>query len=93
LLPRRRKVAKKNEFENLSLVAAMYAQHLKTYRPRMYRALRRSGQLEKVAEDVARSAVETAERLVRQGMHPHEAWWEAEREYILVPSEKDLPNL
>jgi hypothetical protein len=69
----------------------MARNHWKTYRPKMYHQLERSGKLE---ESLDRAAERTQnESSVQNGMNPWETRHEAEKNNLLLPSEEDIPEL
>jgi len=67
----------------------------------MYRELKKNGKLENVLENAVRNTLEAMERvkaqLVENGYTPeqaHRTAWELLREeWILLPSEEDMPDL
>ena len=73
--------------------AVLAKKHWKTFRPKMYSALVKSGQL----EDRLRTAVENAQEqfiaYTQAGMDPFEAEREAKIDYLLLPTEEDQPLL
>ncbi|UCH23041.1 MAG: TnpV protein [Deltaproteobacteria bacterium] len=66
--------------------------HLKENRPKLYRHLKRKGQLEKYCLDVQNRVEDQIERLMKKGLQYHEAWLIAS-EVIYVPSEDEQPIL
>jgi uncharacterized FlgJ-related protein len=67
--------------------------HLKQFRPKLYREMKKAGELEKFALSAQESAKDMFETLVRRGVDPHDAQIRAERTYILLPDEKEVPDL
>ena len=63
------------------------------YRPKMYRELKQSGELNDFLEKAARRAMDQCVAFVEAGMHPLEAESEAKRNYLLLPDEDDVPQL
>lgn len=66
--------------------------HLKQYRPKMFRALKDEGRLNRYVLDQQTQADARLTFLEQQGMYPHEAM-EMIRDQIFPPSEEDVPNL
>lgn len=67
--------------------------HWRKYRPKMYRELKQSGELNDFLEKAARRAMDQCVAYVEAGMHPFEAESEAKRDYLLLPDEDDVPLL
>jgi len=66
--------------------------HLKEFRPRMYKELLESGNLDEACQSAADQAKAAYGQMVDGGMDPHEAQREARIRYLLLPSEKDVPD-
>lgn len=66
--------------------------HLKQYRPTMFRALKDEGRLNQYVLDQQQSANDRLTFLEHQGLYPHEAM-EMIRDQIFPPSEEDVTNL
>src|ERR1019366_2455694 len=67
--------------------------HWKKYRPKMYRELKESGELNEFLEKAAHRAMDQCVAYVESGMHPLEAESEAKRNYLFLPDEEDVPLL
>jgi hypothetical protein len=78
-----------------------YINHIREHRPKFFRELEESSELDNVAQSVHESASEVYQKLVdqslEQGMNlviaEASATSEVMRLYILLPTEKDVPNL
>lgn len=66
--------------------------HLKQYRPKMFRALKAEGRLNRYVLDLQTSADRQLTNLEHQGLYPHEAM-ELIQDQIFPPSEEDVPIL
>ncbi len=66
--------------------------HLKEHRPKMYRELKASGQLEEFLKERAEAAGSLLSDLIGQGAAHDAAWEEASRE-LYLPTEEDVPHL
>lgn len=77
---------------DLSRWAREMKAHLKEFRPKMYRDLLKAGDLDRVCQETAQRALEAYWQMVDAGVEPHEAWRVARVEYLLLPSEKDVPD-
>jgi hypothetical protein len=81
--------------------AEEYVAHIRVHRPRMYKELKATGQLENVALSVDRSASNAYERMIQsyiaQGINEDTAEMFADsetmRQYICLPTEADMPDL
>lgn len=81
--------------------AEEYVKHLYTYRPKMYKELRKSKELEALALSIQDSAKASYDRLyasyLANGYNETTAdiyaTGEVMRQYILLPSEQDVPVL
>jgi hypothetical protein len=71
----------------------MYMAHLKEFRPKLYRELDRKGELEAAALKAQVDAKDMLATLMDRGVDPSEAQKQAERTYILLPDEKEVPDL
>jgi hypothetical protein len=67
--------------------------HWRKYRPKMYREMEQSGELNDFLAKAARRAMDQCAASVAAGMHPLEAESEAKRNYLLLPDEEDVPLL
>jgi hypothetical protein len=80
----------------LELVKDLARSHWKEHRPKLYRNLKKSGDLEKRVENAARLTLDAfnleKDRLVNTGMSPSQAseiaWELVREEWILLRSEK-----
>lgn len=66
--------------------------HLKKYRPKMFKSLKEEGRLNKYVLEQQNQANERLSALEDQGLQPHEAM-EILRDQIFPWSEDDVPNL
>jgi hypothetical protein len=66
--------------------------HLKQYRPTMFRALKKEGRLNQYVLEQQEWANDQLTFLEDQGLQPHEAM-EMVRDLVFPPSEEDMPNL
>lgn len=66
--------------------------HLKQFRPKMFRALKQQGNLNQYVLNQQKRADDGLTFLEHQGLYPHEAM-EMLRDQIFPPSEEDVPNL
>jgi len=76
----------------LSRFAVLAGNHLREHRPRMYRELQQSGQLEAFLRQRAEAAQKILGDMVEAGSQYHEAW-EVAKDEIYLPTEQDVPNL
>jgi Transposon-encoded protein TnpV len=89
------------KISDLPFWAEEYVKHLYTHRPKMYKELRKSKQLEPAALSIQESADALYDRLVEANMARNmsesaataDATNQVMREYILLPSERDVPSL
>ena len=89
------------KISDLPFWAEEYVKHLYTHRPKMYKELRKSRELEPLALSIQDSAKKLLDSLISSnmamGMSESAARTAARnhvmREYILLPSEKDVPVL
>jgi hypothetical protein len=79
--------------KTLSTWATEAKAHWRKYRPKMYRELKQSGDLNDFLEKAARRAMDQCVAFVEAGMHPLEAESEAKRNYLFLPDEEDVPLL
>lgn len=77
----------------LSWWAVEMKAHLKEFRPKMYEELLEAGKLDEVCQRTADHAKEAYGQMVDGGMDPYEAHREARMQYLLLPSENDVPDL
>lgn len=88
-------------FSHLPYWARKYVQHIREFRPKMYKELKTSGELEPLALSIQESADSTYDSLISsykaQGMSDRSAEAYADgdvmRQFILLPSERDVPVL
>ena len=73
--------------------AHMAAEHWKKYRPKMYRELVKSGQLESRANQAAQLTKDAVNQAFDEGMTYDEAWQTFRNQWMLLPSEEEMPNL
>jgi hypothetical protein len=66
--------------------------HLKEFRPKMHRDLLQAGTLGETCQAAADQAVEEYGNLIDRGVEPNEARRMARVQYLLLPSEKDVPD-
>ena len=89
------------KISDLPFWAEEYVKHLYTYRPKMYKELRKSKELEPLALSIQDSAKKLFDGLIHsnmaKGMSESAARTAARndvmREYILLPTEQDVPTL
>ena len=79
--------------KQFNLWAEEAKEHWRKYRPRLYKELAKSGQLEERAVRAAESASNQYVAYVESGMDPLEAQSEAKRNYLFLPCEEDEPEL
>jgi hypothetical protein len=87
--------------QKLPYWARKYVEHIREHRPKMYKELKQSGELESIALSIQVSADATYDRLVEfnkaRGDNERSAEIFAEgdvmRQYILLPTEQDVPVL
>jgi hypothetical protein len=78
-----------------------YISHIQKHRPKFFRELEESGELDNIAQSVHESASEVYQNLVNQSLEQKtnlataeaNATNEVMRLYILLPTEEDVPNL
>jgi hypothetical protein len=88
-------------FSHLPYWAELYVLHIREFRPKMYKELKASGELEPLALSIQESAHSSYKNLVSsyqaQGMSERSAKSYADgdvmRQFILLPSERDVPVL
>jgi hypothetical protein len=88
-------------FSHLPYWAEKYVLHIREFRPKMYKELKASGELEPLALSIQESAAKERERLVQYYMSTGSdessaitfARSEVMRQFILLPSERDVPVL
>jgi hypothetical protein len=88
-------------FSHLPYWAEKYVLHIREFRPKMYKELKASGELEPLALSIQESADSTYDNLISsykaQGMSESSAEAYADgdvmRQFILLPSERDVPVL
>lgn len=68
-------------------------EHWKKHRPKMYRELEKSGKLMPILEALEERAGQLFASLVADGWDAWEAEEHAMREYLLLPTEEDMPEL
>jgi hypothetical protein len=89
------------KLKTLPFWARKYVEHIRQHRPKMYKDLEQSGELEPLALSIQASANAAYERLVEfnkaRGDNESSAEVFAEgdvmRQYILLPTEQDVPVL
>ena len=74
-------------------LAIQFERMLKTNRPRMYRELEAAGELEILANRAADNYRDMVAHLVMKGEPAMQAQSEASRTYLILPMEKDVPDL
>lgn len=78
-----------------------YVKHIRQHRPKMYRSLKQSGELETVALSIQKSAKAMYDSLYASAKACGDSDFAADcsatgivmREFILLPSERDVPDL
>ena len=68
-------------------------EHWKRLRPRMYRELKKSGNLEQALQHAQERSSSEMSDLLEKGFQEHEAWELVAPRYVALPSEKDEPVL
>jgi hypothetical protein len=76
----------------LSRFAVLHGNHLREHRPRMYRELQQSGQLNQYLHDKGEEVGDLIAGLVEKGVPWLEAW-ELAKDLVYPPTEADVPNL
>lgn len=66
--------------------------HLKEHRPKLYRELEASGDLESFLEDRREAASRVLDEYLSRGLSYDQGWEAASRE-LFLPSEEDVPLL
>lgn len=66
--------------------------HLKEFRPKMFKALKAEGRLNKSVKQMQDQASARMASLENAGLFRHEAW-EIVKDDVLVPAEEDVSNL
>jgi hypothetical protein len=67
--------------------------HWKEHRPRMYRELEQSGQLEEALYAAQELTKDALANLLSQGVPDNQAWEAVRENWLLLPSEEQVPNL
>ncbi len=68
-------------------------EHWQEHRPKMYRALARSGQLRKAVFSAQELTSDSLSDLVQKGLDYYQAWELVREEWAFLPSEEDVPTL
>lgn len=71
----------------------MAEKHWKEYRPKMYRELKKKGQLHKALYAAQELSGNLMVDLTQQGLAPDQAWELVREQWLLLPSEEDVPEL
>ena len=79
--------------KNLSGYALLANDHWKEHRPKMYRALKKSGKLISALKEAQKRTSDEMCDLIQKGFQEHEAWEIVGQNYVLLPSEDDMPHL
>ena len=77
----------------LGAYADMANDHWKEHRPKMYRALKKSGKLISALKEAQKRTSDEMCDLIQKGLQEHEAWEIVGPRYVLLPSEDDVPHL
>lgn len=77
----------------LSGWAQQAKKHWKTYRPKMYRQLQRSGRLNETLQQAAENTGEALADCIEKGMKYDQAWELVREMWLFLPSEEDQPKL
>lgn len=67
--------------------------HRQKYRPKMYKQLEESGQLESSLRNAVDRAKDQTAAMAEAGYHPFEAESESKRQHLFLPAEEDAPEL
>ena len=80
--------------KHLTGYALLANNHWKEHRPKMYQALKKSHKLiPALKEAEKRTSDEMYDLIVMKGLQEHEAWEIVKENYVLLPSEDDMPHL
>lgn len=79
--------------QTLNPWAQQAKKHWKEFRPKMYRELQRSGQLNQALRQAAENTVEDLINCIHRGMKYDQAWELVRERYLFLPSEEDQPHL
>jgi hypothetical protein len=74
------------EFQ-LSGLGLQIKAHWQKYRPRMYRDLEKSGELDRAVFRAQERTVDAYQDLVNQGLSHHQAWEAVREEWAFLPGE------
>lgn len=66
------------------------SEHWKDFQPTRYKALKRTGKLEKALQKAAKRTSEEMDQLMRAGYKHHEAWEVVKERYLFPPEEESL---
>ncbi len=77
----------------LGAYADMANDHWKEHRPKMYQALKKSHELIPALKAAQKRTSDEMCDLIQKGFQEHEAWEIVKENYVLLPSEYDMPHL
>lgn len=81
------------DLKNLRPYGRMAEKHWKEHRPKMYRELQKKGKLNQALKLANDQTSDQMCNLIQKGLQEHEAWEIVGPQYILLPSEDDMPDL
>lgn len=67
--------------------------HWQQYRPQMYRQLKATRKLEQALYAAEHLTTEALLEMEAAGVDPHTAWQTIREQWVILPTEKDVPNL
>ena len=76
----------------LGLLGLQVRDHWKEFRPRTYRALQKSGDLDRSLYEAQEKTLDLMDQLLKGGLQYHQAWERASREYAFLPEEEPEPR-
>ena len=68
-------------------------EHWREHRPKMYRALRKAGLLERALYAAQENTKNALAELIEKGVPYNQAWEQVREEWLLLPSEENVPTL
>lgn len=77
----------------LNSLGQQIEEHWQEHRPKMYRALRQTGQLKKAVFSAQELTSDSLSDLLQKGLPYNQAWELVREEWAFLPSEEDLPTL